>query len=224
MFVERRAREREEARLRRRPNPVSLAVAIAVLWGMERYPLAQAGAGHWRVAGAIGLIGAIASFAYLRRTPEFRSWRSKRSVVSRLKTSLAIAAASLVGGFVGFMVGIGAFYLANGMFDGGPVTTTAYDVVSLPAQHCSRSGCSVGLRSRDGRNQLVELRVSRFRPRTDWQGVVVQLDTKPGRLGEAWITGYRRVPLETPPAEPSAVRGGYCHPAYERVIGPCPPP
>ena len=224
VFVERRAREREEARSRRRPNPVYLAVAIAVLWGIERYPLAQAGAGHLRVAGAIGLIGAVGCIAYLRRTPEFRSWRSKRSVMSRLKTSLALAGASLLGGFVGFIIGIGAFHLANGMFDEGPVTTTAYDVVSLPAQHCSRSGCSVGLRSRDGRKRLVHLRVGRFRPLTDWQGVVVELDTKPGRFGEAWITEYRRVRLETAPPEPPVLSGGHCHPAYERVFGPCPPP
>lgn len=193
-LAERRARERQHARSRLRRSMVFIAVCVSMIWGMKAYPLLHEGPRLSRVAGVTGLIGILGVVAYLRHTRELTARRLKRPTQSAL-----LAVVCLGGGLLGAFVGVAAFHIGNGVFDRGPITTTAYDVVAPPTvRRCGRHGCDVGLRSRDDRNELVTLSVRGRVFDIDWRGMIVEIDTRPGRFGSPWILARRYVRAAVP--------------------------
>ena len=193
-LAESRARERQQARLRLRRGLVFIAVCVGMIWGVKSYPLLHEGPHLARVAGVTGLIAILGVVAYLRHTRELSARRLKRPTQSAL-----LAVVGLGGGLLGSFVGVAAFHMGNGMFDRGPVTTTAYDVVAPPTvRRCGRHGCDLGLRSRDGRNELVHLSVRGRVFDIDWRGMIVEIDTRPGRFGSPWILVKRYVRAAVP--------------------------
>lgn len=204
-LAERRARKRQEERSGLRLRLTVVAVCAGVIWGTRAYPLLHDGPWLLRAAGVGGFIGLAGMAAQLRHSREVRTWRLRRPL-----RAILVATVLLGGGLLGAVVGVAAFHIGNGMVDRGPVRTTAYDVVAPPTvRRCGRRGCDLGLRSRDGRNELVHLSVRGRVFDIDWRGMIVEIDTRPGRFRSPWILARRYVrgmASEPPVPVPAEIR------------------